>query len=76
MSTLLKIAAAVVVVFIIGFAGEADHQQAVQAEAEYCARVAAGVHTDYDDLCPAHTFNSFTGQAGDVDPQFVVGANQ
>lgn len=56
--------AAIIAAF--AFAGADDIETAQIVEDEYCARVAAGAHTDYDDLCQAGHFNSFAGEAGDV----------
>lgn len=62
------------VVAVIGFVGREDYQNAKIAEAEYCARVAAGTHTDYDSLCPAGTYNSYRGLPGDIADASAVNA--
>lgn len=48
---LIAVAALAVVLVAMSFAGYDDRLMAEQTHSEYCARVAAGVHTDYDELC-------------------------
>ena len=61
-----RIAIAAIVVAALGYIGNQDREQAEFERAEYCARVVAGVHTDYDHLCPANSYNSYSGLPGDV----------
>ena len=55
-----RIAIAAIVVAALGYIGNQDREQAEFERAEYCARVVAGVHTDYDHLCPANSFNTLS----------------
>lgn len=63
----IKSVVAVIVAFAAGgYVGGEDLKQAQREQAEYCARVVAGVHQDYDNLCPVGSFNSYRGLPGDV----------
>lgn len=61
-----KLAIAAAIIAALGYFSTQDKESAEFVQAEYCARVAAGVHTDYDNLCPAGTYNSYRGLPGDV----------
>lgn len=61
-----SVVAGIALFAIGGFVGKGDLEQAQREQAEYCARVVAGVHTDYDNLCPVGSYNSYRGLPGDV----------
>jgi hypothetical protein len=61
-----RIVIATAILAAFGYIGREDYEQRQMEQQEYCARVVAGVHRDYDHLCPAGSYNSYSGLPGAV----------
>lgn len=40
----------ILIIVVLGLAGNSDYDEAIRQEQDYCARVKDNIHTDYDNL--------------------------